>query len=157
MAEMVFEHSSQNESLNLDEEWIKTVLSSLKNAHSRLHNMSSKLNLNLFASFEKQINLLMFLSYLLKCVNPTIFALVSSIMSSALTTGFWGKEAWRANPKMEYQVFLCIFQKNSNMATLGLKEMGKFLWEGSKTKLRQPTGQTFFSTFSKEFFHFPQT
>ena len=45
------------------------------------------------------------------------------------------------------------------MATLGLKEMGKFLWEGrekglscwlsqfSKTKLRQPTGQTFFSTF----------
>jgi hypothetical protein len=33
---------------------------------------------------------------------------------------------------MEYQVFLCIFQKNLAMATLGLKEMGKFLWEGSK-------------------------
>ena len=32
--------------------------------------------------------------------------------------------------KMEYKVFLCIFQKNSTMATLGLKEMGKFLWEG---------------------------
>ena len=32
--------------------------------------------------------------------------------------------------KMEYQVFLCIFQKNSAMATLALKEMGKFLWEG---------------------------
>ena len=31
---------------------------------------------------------------------------------------------------MEYQVFLCIFQKNSAMATLGLKEMEKFLWEG---------------------------
>ena len=31
---------------------------------------------------------------------------------------------------MEYQVFLCIFQNNSAMATLGLKEMGKFLWEG---------------------------
>ena len=56
--------------------------------------------------------------------------------------------------KMEYQVFLCIFQKNSAMATLGLKEMGKFLWEGrekglpswlsqfSFAKLRQPTGQT---------------
>ena len=54
--------------------------------------------------------------------------------------------------KMEYQVFLCIFQKNSATATLGLKEMRKFLWEGgekgllcwlshfSKTKLRQPTG-----------------
>ena len=37
-----------------------------------------------------------------------------------------------SNLKMEYQVFLCIFQKNSAMAlaTLGLKEMGKFLWEG---------------------------
>ena len=35
-----------------------------------------------------------------------------------------------SNPKMEYQVFLCIFQKNSAMATYGLKEMGKFLWEG---------------------------
>jgi hypothetical protein len=58
-----------------------------------------------------------------------------------------------SNPKMEYQVFLCIFQKNSAMASLGLKEMGKFPWEGrekglpcwlsqfSKTKLRQPTGQ----------------
>ena len=32
--------------------------------------------------------------------------------------------------KIEYQVFLRIFQKNSAMATLGLKEMGKFLWEG---------------------------
>jgi hypothetical protein len=35
-----------------------------------------------------------------------------------------------SNPKMEYQVFLCIFPKNSAMATLCLKEMGKFLWEG---------------------------
>ena len=35
-----------------------------------------------------------------------------------------------STPKMEYQVFLGIFQKNSAMATLGLKEMGKFLWEG---------------------------
>ena len=32
-----------------------------------------------------------------------------------------------SNPKMEYQVFLCIFQKNSAMVTLGLKEMGKIL------------------------------
>ena len=35
-----------------------------------------------------------------------------------------------SNSKMEYQAFLCIFQKNSAMATLGLKEMGKFLLEG---------------------------
>ena len=40
-----------------------------------------------------------------------------------------------SNPKMEYQAFLCIFQKNSAMATLGLKEMGKFLWEGSEKSL----------------------
>ena len=40
-----------------------------------------------------------------------------------------------SNPKMEYQVFLCIFQKNSAMATLGLKEMGKFLWEGREKVL----------------------
>jgi hypothetical protein len=45
------------------------------------------------------------------------------------------------------------------MATLGLKEMGKFLWEGRKkslpswlyqfsfAKLRQPTGQTFVKLF----------
>ena len=70
-----------------------------------------------------------------------------------------------STPKMEYQVFLCIFQKNSAMATLGLKEMGKFLWEGREkslpswlsqfnfAKLRQPIGQTFYSTFSKEFSH----
>ena len=57
--------------------------------------------------------------------------------------------------KMEYQFFFCIFQKNSAMATLGLKEMGKFFWEGKEkglpcwlsqfifAKLRQPTGQIF--------------
>ena len=32
-----------------------------------------------------------------------------------------------SNAKIEYQVFLCIFQKNSAVATLGLEEMGKFL------------------------------
>ena len=34
-----------------------------------------------------------------------------------------------ATPKMKYQVFLCIFQKNSAMPNLDLKEMGKFLWK----------------------------
>jgi hypothetical protein len=55
------------------------------------------------------------------------------------------------------------------MATLGLKEMGKFLWEGSEkvlpwwlsqfnfVKLRQTTGQTVFPTFPKKFSHFLQT
>ena len=40
-----------------------------------------------------------------------------------------------STPKMEYQVFICIFYKNSAMATLGLKEMGKFLWESFKPKV----------------------
>ena len=39
------------------------------------------------------------------------------------------------HPKMEYQVSLCIFQKNSAMVTLDLKEMGKFLWEGREKGL----------------------
>jgi len=51
---------------------------------------------------------------------------------------------------------------NFAMATLGLKEIGKFLWEGrekslpswlsqfSFAKLRQPTEQTFFLIFPKE-------
>ena len=43
---------------------------------------------------------------------------------------FLRKRGMVSKPKMEYQVFLCIFQKNSAMATFGLKEMGKFLWEG---------------------------
>ena len=34
-----------------------------------------------------------------------------------------------------YQIFLCIFQKNSAMATLGLKKMGKFLWKGREKVL----------------------
>ena len=40
-----------------------------------------------------------------------------------------------SNSKMEYQVFLCIFQTNSAMATLGLKEMvtiAKFVWKMQK-------------------------
>ena len=40
-----------------------------------------------------------------------------------------------ATPKMEYQVFLSIFQKYSAMANLGLKEMVKFLWEGREKGL----------------------
>ena len=58
-----------------------------------------------------------------------------------------------STPKMEYQYFLCIFPKNSDMAALGLKEMVKFFWvkkglpcwasQFSKIKLRQPTGKLF--------------
>ena len=74
-----------------------------------------------------------------------------------------------SNPLFIILDFFCIFPMKFAMATLGLKEMGKFLWEGRKkslpswlsqfsfAKLRQPTGQTFFPTFPKEFFHFLQT
>ena len=55
------------------------------------------------------------------------------------------------------------------MATLSLKEMGKFLWKGrekglpcwlsqfSFAKLRQLTGQTLLPNFQKEISHFLQT
>ena len=57
---------------------------------------------------------------------------------------------------------------NFAMATLGLKEMGKFLWEGKEKILpcwrleklnwdSYVTGKTFFSNFPKEFSHFLQT
>ena len=64
-----------------------------------------------------------------------------------------------SNPLFIIPDFFCILQTNLAMATLGLKEMGKLLWEGrekvlpswlsqfSFAKLRQPIGQTFFPTF----------
>ena len=45
----------------------------------------------------------------------------------ALTDRLGGKEAWRPTHFSIYQTFFCIFQTNFAMATLGLKEMGKFL------------------------------
>ena len=48
---------------------------------------------------------------------------------------FLRERGMACKPKMEYQVFLCIFQKNSAMATLDLKEMRKFLWEGREKSL----------------------
>ena len=60
-----------------------------------------------------------------------------------------------SNPLFIIPDFFCIFPLNFAMATLGLKEMGKFFWEGREKGL--PTGQNFFSTFPKEFSHFLQT
>jgi hypothetical protein len=48
---------------------------------------------------------------------------------------FLRERGMASTPKMEYQVFLCILQKNLAMATLVLKEMGKFLWEGREKGL----------------------
>ena len=39
------------------------------------------------------------------------------------------------NPRLMVPDFFCIFPMNFAMATLGLKEMGKFLWEGKEKSL----------------------
>ena len=51
------------------------------------------------------------------------------ILGILLNNRFLREKGMASTLKMEYQVFLCIFQKNSAMGTLDLKEMGKFLWE----------------------------
>ena len=56
-------------------------------------------------------------------LNGLSFSLIKAVH-------FQGKNAhYFLDTHIEVQVFLCIFQKHSAMATLGLKEMGKFLWE----------------------------
>ena len=58
------------------------------------------------------------------------FLTLCPIFVGSLNNRFLRERGMASTPKLEYQVFLCIIQKNSAMATLGLKEMGKFLWEG---------------------------
>ena len=60
-----------------------------------------------------------------------------------LTDRLGEKEAWRPTHFSKYQTFFCIFPMNYTMATLGLKEMGKFLWEGMEKSL--PTWLSQFS------------
>ena len=62
------------------------------------------------------------------------------------------KRGMASNPLFIIPDFFCIFQMNLAMATLGLKEMGKFLWEGREKSL-----PCWLSQFSKEFSHFLQT
>ena len=45
------------------------------------------------------------------------------------------KRGMAAKPLFIIPDFFCIFQMNFTMATLGLKEMGKFLWEGREKVL----------------------
>ena len=42
-----------------------------------------------------------------------------------------------SNPLFIIPDFFCSFPMNFAMATLGLKEMGKFLWEGREKKFAQ--------------------
>ena len=60
--------------------------------------------------------------------------------SKHLTDRLVGKEARRLTHLFIIPDFFCIFQMNLAMATLGLKEMGKFLWEG-REKGRERKGQ----------------
>ena len=52
-----------------------------------------------------------------------------------LTDRLAGKKSWRPTHFSYYQTFFCIFQTNLATASLGLKEMGKFLWEGREKVL----------------------
>ena len=54
-----------------------------------------------------------------------------------------------SNPLFIIPDFFCIFQTNSAMATLGLKEMGKFLWEGREKKSFSKPSQWNFPIFFK--------
>ena len=89
------------------------------------------------------------------------FSSLSNCYSESFNNRFLRERGMASNPKMEYQGFLCIFQKNSAMATLGLKEMGKFLWEGREKVLPcwlSQFSKTLFPIFPiKEFSHFLQT
>ena len=48
-----------------------------------------------------------------------------AILEKNLNNRFLRERDMVSTPNMEYQVTLCIFQKNSPMATLGLKKMGR--------------------------------
>ena len=52
------------------------------------------------------------------------------LQGNFLNNRFLMERGSASTPKMEYQVLSCIFHQSLAMATLGLKEMGKFLWEG---------------------------
>ena len=73
------------------------------------------------------------------------------LISYLLNNRFLRQRGMASTSKMECQVFLCIFKKNSVMATLGLRETVKFLWEGREKGLPcLPTGQSFFPTFPEK-------
>ena len=71
--------------------------------------------------------------------------LESFLTNDSFNNRFLRKRGMESTPEMKYQVFLFIFQKNSAMATLGLKE--------TETANRADI----FPTFPKEFSHFLQT
>ena len=73
----------------------------------------------------KKIFHLIWRNILSKCQNKKDFSNFVAF-SKCLNNRFLRERNMVSNSKMEYQIFLCIFQNNSAMATF-LKEMGKFL------------------------------
>ena len=63
-------------------------------------------------------------------------ALKVVIMSVTLKRMSRRKRGMASNPLFIIPDFFCIFQTNLAMATLGLKEMGKLLWEGREKSIR---------------------
>ena len=62
-----------------------------------------------------------------KIVSDPAVPLIKAKLDFLINNRFLRKRGLASTLKMEYQVFLCIFQKNSAMATLGLKEFSRFL------------------------------
>ena len=64
-----------------------------------------------------------------------------------LTDRLEGKESWCLTHFFTLQTFSCILPMNIAMATLGLKEMEKFLWEGREKSLPSWLSQFSFAYF----------
>ena len=60
------------------------------------------------------------------------------------------------NPLFIIPDFFCIFQTNLAMATLALKEMGKFLWEGREKSLPSWLSQSETANSADLFLHLPK-
>ena len=71
-------------------------------------------------------------------IKGKVYTLVESqnwINEKYLTDRLGGKEAWCPTHFTNIPDFFFIFQMNCAMTTLGLKEMGNFLWEAREKSL----------------------
>ena len=80
-----------------------------------------------FLNFDPILDLNLTLQFEIALFRLVFVEIRWKVSGFCLNNRFLRERGMASNPKMEYQVFLCIFQKNSAVATLGLKEMGKFL------------------------------
>ena len=90
-------------------------------------------------------------SLLLMLINAKCFSRYSGFQINRLSR----RERGMASiPLFIILDFFCIFQTNFATTTLGLKEMGKFLWEGREKGL--PCWLSQWQSTGKTFFHFLQ-